>query len=213
MSSKALEYSSTPLTGKQFVSMRTKLKKLGFGSMREVAKGTALNLSVPPDFPAPNREVMSKSAGKSIARFVFSKSDGLWNLELTFSRPTDERTGILVEAFPGKKHAVNNRTYEATIVPIFDEEKAVAEIDDLNVFLAGLDSDKEISEAIDARIIKKRLRKMGEQLTGENSMVADFINYIAGFITHCDELWAWQVQRLKMDRHAKEVMGKIANKV
>jgi hypothetical protein len=213
MGSKALQRASSAITNEQFISMRAKLKKLGFGSMRDVTQGSALKLQVPTGFPGANREVLTKSAGKSVARFVFCKSHDLWNLELTLSRPSDLRSGLLVEAYPGKKHKVERKTYEASLEPLLDEERAVAHIDDLNVFLAGIDDDREISEAVDAQKIKRSLKAMGKSLEDENSMVEDFLAYVAGFITHCDELWAWQIQRLKMDSNAKAIMGMIADKV
>ena len=212
MASRVLQRASFPVTNEQFTSLRAKLRKLGFGCMREL-KGDALKKHVPPDFPAPGREVLTKAAGKSVARFVFNESGDIWNMELTLSRPMDMRGGLLIEAFPGKKHRIDGRTYEANLSPTLNEATAVTRIDDLNVFLAGIVDDREITEAVDAQLIKKRLQALGGQLEESNTMVDDFLNYMAGFVTHCDELWAWQVQRLKMDGHTKTIMSRIADKV
>lgn len=213
MSPKPLQRSSFAVTKENLKTMRQELKKLGFASMREMTRASALRLDLPPEFPAPGREVLTKSAGRSVGRFVFSENGDSWNVELTLSRPTDLRGGLIIEAYPGKKHSVNGRTYEAALSPALEMDMAVSNIDEFNVFLAGIDDDREISEAVDARKIKKRLNAMGEQLADENSMVGDFLNYMKGFINHCDDLWAWQIQRLRMDRHAQEIMGRLADKV
>lgn len=192
--------------------MHRKLRQLGFSSMSDM-KESDLRVTLPPGFPSSGREVMTKAAGRSIARFVFTINGGMWELEQTLSRPMDLRAGLLIEAYPDKKHGLERRTYEATITPVMDEGRAVSHIDDLNVFLAGIDDDDEITEAVDAQKIKRRLQKMGNELEGTNSMASDFLSYIQGFVTHCDELWAWQIQRLRMDTHARTMMGRIADKL
>lgn len=212
MSTRVFRSPIAPIQKNQLVSMRRKLYQLGFRSMSDI-RGNELKMTVPPGFPSEGREVMTKAAGRSVARFVFTERQDVWELEQTLYKPMDMRGNLLLEAFPGKKHSLERRTYEATIIPVLDEQKAVAHIDDLNVFLAALDDDTEISEAVDAQKIKKQLQKMGKKLQDANSMVEDFLNYIKGFVTHCDELWAWQVQRLKSDGHARAMMGRLADKV
>jgi choline dehydrogenase-like flavoprotein len=188
MSSRVMRRPTLPISQEQFTSMRSKLQSLGFTSLRESTQGSALRLDLGPEFPGPGREVLTKTAGKSVARFVFNKNENGWILELTLSRPGDERGGMLVEAYPEKKHEVDRKTYIAYMVPSLDEEKTVSKIDDLNVFLAGIDTDSEISNAIDALNIRRRLEKLAGQIPRANSMAEDFLNYMKGFITHCQDL-------------------------